>query len=101
MGSTTRLDQKARTRKRIIDGAASLFSQNGYEAVTMRDLAAHCGVSTGAVFANFEDKAALFCAVTGRQAPPARLRAFLEGCVHGVMTEEARVLYADLYGVTP
>jgi AcrR family transcriptional regulator len=98
MAATKRIEQKAATRAKIMAGASVLFAQQGYEAVTMRDLAKHCEVSTGAVFANFTDKADLFQAATGRPAPPERLRKFLEGVVHGVLQEDARTLLVDLYG---
>jgi AcrR family transcriptional regulator len=43
--------------------ARALFSQHGYEAATIRDIARTAGMSTGAVFANFQDKSDLFEAV--------------------------------------
>ena len=46
-----------------MDAARALFSERGYEAATIRDIAKGAGMSTGAVFANFQDKAELFEAV--------------------------------------
>jgi AcrR family transcriptional regulator len=43
--------------------ARTLFSEHGYEAATIRDIARAAGMSTGAVFANFQDKSDLFEAV--------------------------------------
>ncbi len=37
-----------------------LFAERGYDAATIRDIAKGAGMSTGAVFANFQDKAELF-----------------------------------------
>ena len=54
---------RARTRKKVLDAARTLFIQRGYEASTIREIAKAAGMSTGAVFANFEDKAELFMAV--------------------------------------
>jgi AcrR family transcriptional regulator len=54
---------KARTRQRLIEAARSLFMERGYEGATVRDIAASAGLSTGAVFASFSDKAELFNAV--------------------------------------
>jgi len=54
---------KARTRQRLIEAARSLFMERGYEGATVRDIAASAGLSTGAVFASFADKAELFNAV--------------------------------------
>jgi AcrR family transcriptional regulator len=51
---------KARTRRKLIDAAKQLFMQRGYEGATVRDIASAAGLSTGAVFASFSDKAELF-----------------------------------------
>lgn len=51
---------KQRTRGKVIDAARSLFAQRGYDAATIRDIAREAGMSTGAVFANFQDKSELF-----------------------------------------
>jgi len=40
--------------------ARHLFSEQGYEGATIRDIASAAGMSTGAVFANFADKSDLF-----------------------------------------
>src|SRR5271170_3450672 len=54
---------KDRTRQKIMATAKRIFSAIGYERATIRDIAADCGVSTGAVFASFSSKAELFTAV--------------------------------------
>lgn len=57
---------KAQTYQRVLDAARGLFAaEGGYEAATIRDIAKAAGMSTGAVFANFEDKADLYKAVYG------------------------------------
>lgn len=98
MGATKRLEKQAATRASLLLAAQLLFKERGYEAVTLREIAAAAKRSTGSVFANYADKEALFEAAVGRKPPPGRLRAFLAGMVHGVVTEEPRVLFADLYG---
>lgn len=60
---------KARTRAKIVEVAKRLFEANGYAATTIRDIAREVGMSTGAVFSNFTDKADLWMAVTGTEAP--------------------------------
>ena len=55
-----RAENKARTRQKVLEAAKRLFMQRGYEGATMRDIAADAGLSTGALFANFTDKADLF-----------------------------------------
>ena len=54
---------KARTRIKVLEAARNLFAERGYDAATIRDIAKGAGMSTGAVFANFQDKAELFEAV--------------------------------------
>jgi len=54
---------KGRTRQKVLDAARTLFAERGYEPATIRDIAKGAGMSTGAVFANFQDKAELFEAV--------------------------------------
>lgn len=54
---------KVRTRQKVLDAARNLFSERGYDPATIRDIAKGAGMSTGAVFANFQDKAELFEAV--------------------------------------
>ena len=54
---------KVRTRQKVLDSARQLFAERGYEPATIRDIAKGAGMSTGAVFANFQDKAELFEAV--------------------------------------
>jgi AcrR family transcriptional regulator len=60
VSSGVRQQGKARSRQRLLDAARRLFMERGYEAATVRDIAAAAGLSTGAVFASFSDKADLF-----------------------------------------
>lgn len=57
---TRRALAKQQTRAKVLDAARRLFSEQGYEGATIRDIAAAAGMSTGAVFANFTDKSDLF-----------------------------------------
>jgi AcrR family transcriptional regulator len=58
-----RVLSKMRTRAKVLEAARALFNERGYEASTIRDIARRAGMSTGAVFANFEDKSDLFEAI--------------------------------------
>jgi AcrR family transcriptional regulator len=60
---TRRALAKQHTRRLLLDAAKRLFNERGYDAATVRDIAAAAGLSTGAVFASFADKADLFGAV--------------------------------------
>lgn len=57
---TRRALAKQQTRQKVLAAARRLFSEEGYEGATIRDIAAAAGMSTGAVFANFSDKSDLF-----------------------------------------
>lgn len=59
--------QKAATREKVLSAARVVFA-GGYEQATIRGIAAAAGVSTGAIFASFTDKAALYREVFGH--PP-------------------------------
>ncbi|MDB5423602.1 MAG: transcriptional regulator, TetR famil [Phenylobacterium sp.] len=57
---TRRTLAKQQTRAKVLAAARRLFSEEGYEGATIRDIASAAGMSTGAVFANFTDKSDLF-----------------------------------------
>jgi AcrR family transcriptional regulator len=57
---TRRSLAKQQTREKVLQAARRLFCERGYEAATIRDIAAAAGMSTGAVFASFSDKSELF-----------------------------------------
>src|SRR3989475_7198085 len=48
--------KSARTRTAIIDAALRLFRERGYDATTMRAIAAEAGVSVGNAYYYFESK---------------------------------------------
>jgi AcrR family transcriptional regulator len=58
--TTRRALAKQKTREKVLAAARRLFVEHGYEAATIRDIAKAAGMSTGAVFASFSDKAELF-----------------------------------------
>jgi len=72
---------KQRTREKILAAAKGLFAERGYEGATIRDIAKAAGMSTGAVFASFSDKADLFTdiAETDQATLYAAMRAAGEG----------------------
>ena len=49
----TRLEQKQRTRERLLDVAATLFAERGLAATTTLEVARAAGVSHGTVFVHF------------------------------------------------
>ena len=59
----SRARSKERNRQKILDSATQLFRERGFEAATLRDIARGAGLSTGALFANFNDKTEIFLTV--------------------------------------
>jgi AcrR family transcriptional regulator len=59
MKSTSKSDE---TRARILAAAIALFRRQGFEATTMREIAAEAGVATGAAYYYFESKDAIVVA---------------------------------------
>ena len=59
----TRAEQQAQTRARLIDAAARVFAQRGFQAASVEEIAEEAGYSHGAVYSNFDGKADLFLAV--------------------------------------
>lgn len=54
------------TRSRILDAAVELFAKNGFGETTMREIAAHAGVATGAAYYYFASKDAIVLAFYDR-----------------------------------
>jgi AcrR family transcriptional regulator len=59
----TRAEKQARTRAELLETAAAVFAQRGYEKATVEEIAERAGYSHGAVYSNFAGKADLFLAV--------------------------------------
>jgi AcrR family transcriptional regulator len=53
----SRAARKLATRERVLGAARDLFDEVGYEAATIRAIAARAGVSVGSVFTTFASKA--------------------------------------------
>ena len=83
---------KVRTRQKVLDAARALFAERGYEPATIRDIARGAGMSTGAVFANFQDKAELFEAVLSEDM--VKLAETLKGAAAGEGSVKSRLMAA-------
>ncbi len=64
----SKAEQRAETLEQILDAAEYLFSKNGLNGVTLRDVAQRVGVHTTLLHYYFEDKRNLFEAVFARRA---------------------------------
>ena len=56
-------EQKALTRKRLIDAAESVFARSGYYGASVGEIAREAGATTGALYSNFAGKEDLFFAL--------------------------------------
>jgi AcrR family transcriptional regulator len=88
-----RAEQRARTRDALLDEAERLFARDGYGAVGLLAVVAGAGVTKGALYHQFDGKAALFAAVLERvqarvaergveaaRARPGRWEQLVAGC---------------------
>jgi TetR/AcrR family transcriptional regulator, transcriptional repressor for nem operon len=53
-------ERKYQTRERMLQSAAQLFTQRGYDTVGINDVMAHAGLTRGAFYAHFASKAELY-----------------------------------------
>ncbi|MFC3067814.1 TetR/AcrR family transcriptional regulator [Phenylobacterium soli] len=84
---TRRALAKQQTRAKVLSAARRLFSEHGYEGATIRDIAAAAGMSTGAVFANFNDKSDLFLEIMAQDLT-ALIEAMREAAAKGRGVED-------------
>ena len=54
------------TREKLIESAKAEFMEKGYNKASLRTICANAGVTTGALYFFFEDKADLFKAIVGK-----------------------------------
>ena len=59
---TRRHEQKAATRRAIVDAACELFDERGYAGTTLREVAKRADVALGTIFVHFPDKGSLLLA---------------------------------------
>ena len=53
-------DRKSRTRQRILESAAVLFTRQGFEGTSIDTVMEHAGLTRGAFYAHFESKSDLY-----------------------------------------
>lgn len=52
--------RKEETRGRILEAACRVFARRGYEAATVEEITAECGIAKGALYSHFASKEELF-----------------------------------------
>lgn len=61
--SSLRQEQKALTRRRLLDGAEVVFARSGFHGASVEEIAREAGATTGALYSNFAGKEDLFLAL--------------------------------------
>jgi len=56
-------EQKALTRRRLLDAAEAVFARNGFYGASVDEIAREAGATTGALYSNFAGKEDLFLAL--------------------------------------
>lgn len=56
-------DSSTETKKKLLESAKKEFLEKGFTGASLRTIAANAGVTTGAMYRNFKDKNAFFCAL--------------------------------------
>jgi AcrR family transcriptional regulator len=97
----TREQSRDQTRQRLLDAAQAVFTQKGFGASSVEDVAADAGYTRGAFYSNFSSKADLLLEVLKRDHDTimARLSTLFEDGEASRADMEARVLqyYSECY----
>jgi AcrR family transcriptional regulator len=62
--------KRERTRRALIDCAAALVAERGFEGTSLEEVARRAGMTRGAIYGNFESREELFLAVAETQWEP-------------------------------
>lgn len=106
--------QASGTRERIINAAAQVFAEDGYDKATVRKICGRAGVNVAAVNYHFRDKKSLYIEVlrycreaafkkyppelgtTKLDSPELRLAAFIRSFILRILDEEPSSLFGRL-----
>ena len=66
----TRGDKRERTRAQLIEAAAKLINEKGYDRTSLEEIARRAGMTRGAIYNNFKDKEEIFLAVIEKHWKP-------------------------------
>jgi AcrR family transcriptional regulator len=88
----SRASARRRTRDLLLDAAVRVFARRGYDAARLAGVAREAGLTTGAVYSNFEGKRDLFLAAFEREI--ARHLVELTEAVEGAGSPAERVAAA-------
>jgi AcrR family transcriptional regulator len=80
-------EQKALTRRRMLDGAEAVFARSGFHGASVEEIAREAGASTGALYSNFAGKEDLFLALFEERVA-ADVRDYSQIAAEGATVEE-------------
>jgi AcrR family transcriptional regulator len=66
--SAATVEPEPSTRQRLLAAASEVFLEQGYQGTRVQDVAKRAGLTTGAIYANFDSKAALLAEAVSLQA---------------------------------
>lgn len=93
---TRNVDRSEATRMALLDAAHGLFAERGYAATSTPEVCAAAGITRGALYHHFADKADLFRAVLAREADA--VQAEVEAAAPaGASTREQLLRGSDAY----
>src|SRR4051794_34882408 len=84
MGRVAGLSREG-TRQRVLDAAASVFAERGFEGSRVAEIARVAGLSVGAIYNHYESKAELLAAVVERHSSHELGRLLASGHAMGVL----------------
>lgn len=68
--ASVRSEKKRQTRRQLLDAAAAVIAEKGFHNASLMEIAERAGVTTGAIYSNFQSKEALLAAVIQDMEPP-------------------------------
>lgn len=80
------------TRNSLLEAAATLFAELGYEQATTHLIASRAGVSVGALYRYFEDKQAILIELYGQEVSDLRRRLLKEFSIVDLVGKDVRQL---------
>src|SRR5580692_10674485 len=89
-------DKRARTRAKLIQIAAQLVEEKGYEQTTLQEVARRAGLSNGAVYGNFKNRDDLLAAIGPTYWPQVRPRVAPDASFLEIMHAIAEALIAAM-----
>src|SRR5579872_4865394 len=97
---TLRVRNRGARERSLIEAAAKLFAEKGYEHTTTREIAAKAGCAEGLISRYFEGKAGLLKKlidhqISQKQSTPPPLPSTLQEEVRRLMEEEVQLLWDD------